>query len=62
MPITINKAIEILTHRAKLLRLHPDPEKLEATQLGIEALKETQKSRGTLRPGLYPLLPGETEE
>ena len=31
-------------------------------KLGIEALKDVIKSRGTLRPGLYPLLPGETKD
>ena len=34
----------------------------EAIDLAIEAMKDKQKSRGTLRPGFYVLLPGETDE
>ena len=40
--------------------VHPDF--LEAVKLLVEAGKLEIKNRGTLRPGLYPLLPGETEE
>ena len=35
---------------------------IKFVQLGIEALKWVRADRGTLRPGLYKLLPGETEE
>jgi len=34
----------------------------KAMKLGEEAMKREKESRGDLRPGLYPLLPGETEE
>jgi len=61
MSITIERAIEIHRHRAKLLRLHPDPEKLEATQLAIEALKHIEKSRRFGDLWAKPMLPGETE-
>ena len=58
----LEKAIEVLTERAKILRFHPKPDELEATMLGIEALTllERWSSKGEIQP--YPLLPSETKD
>ena len=58
----LSKAIEILADIANTSHYDLDPDDEAAIKLLIEAGKDVQKSRGTLRPGLYPLLPGEDPE
>lgn len=56
------KAIEIGELNAKEAGRKMPADTLDALKLLIEAGKDKQQSRGTLRPGFYVLLPGETEE
>ncbi len=56
------EAIDILSEAAYAGSITFNEDFKSALKLGTEALKEVIKRRGTLRPGLYPLLPGETAE
>jgi len=58
----IDKAIEIQTRRAKILQFHPKPDELDATKLGIEALKRVKEERTGYESYAPDLLPGETYE
>ncbi len=60
--MNIPKAIEILSESVELTDFAPDPDFIDALQLGIEALKRVKKHR-PLYAGIYPhLLPGETKD
>lgn len=60
--MTIDKAIEILERRYVLRHDVPLAEQIEASILGIEALKRIAESRADLEDEFIELLPGETEE
>ena len=57
----LEKAIEILEHRVKSPFVKANTDSLEATQLGIEALKAVKQDRVLRLPGRLEPLPGETE-
>ena len=59
--MTLDEAIKDLRKDEHDLRRKGWISKADAHLLGIEALKLELKNRGTLQPGLYPLLPGETK-
>lgn len=58
----IQEAIEILERRTKSPFVKANTPSLEATQLGIEALKRVKRNRGFNPTEIHKLLPGETEE
>lgn len=58
----LKKAIQIGKDILYYTKPSDPPEGYNAIKLLIEAGELEIKNRGTLRPGLYPLLPGETEE
>lgn len=58
----LTKAIEIGELNIKEAGPKMPPDTLNALKLLVEAGKDKVKSRGTLLPGFYVLLPGETEE
>lgn len=60
--MTINQAIELLKMLQVNLASDMDAEDLNALQLGIEALKRVEDSRGLAPLSPDRLLPGETEE
>lgn len=58
----LQEAIEILERRTKSPFVKANTPSLEATQLGIEALKRFQIARRWTGGKLIDLLPGETKE
>jgi len=56
------KAVEIGELNIKEAGKKMPPDTLDALKILVEAGKDKQQSRGTLRPGFYILLPGETDE
>lgn len=60
--MTLKKAIELGKDAEKSLKFAGHYDHSYAILLLIEAGKRELESRGALRPSLYPLLPGETQE
>jgi len=62
MPITLKKAIELLTDETSSPRYTYDPDLRVSMMLGVEAMKKWKLLReGRLGP-IDPLLPGEEHE
>ncbi|MBA7625034.1 hypothetical protein ES703_32455 [subsurface metagenome] len=60
--MTINEAVEFLTHPVYRVGMVPDPDFINALKLGIEALKSVRTGR---KVGLHyeaNCLPGETKD
>ncbi|MBA7677099.1 hypothetical protein ES703_85347 [subsurface metagenome] len=60
--MTIDKAIEILTTERERNFNYFNPDRKDALQLGIEAMKHYKEVRPIEVSKYYPLLPGETKE
>jgi hypothetical protein len=62
MPITLNKAVEILTREVHDITLSPDPDVPAALKLGLEAMRAWKNLREGRAGPIDPLLPGEEPE